>query len=80
MSVNKLYQCPYSKATKCNLELPCYPCETFGKYLNKNLKPMPNKILKKWGYILGIKKRFFESYKKYRIRITERIGRSSLYE
>jgi hypothetical protein len=28
----KLYQCPYSKATKCNLKDCCLECETFGEH------------------------------------------------
>ena len=33
-SQSKLYQCPYSKACKCNLKDCCLECETFGEYLN----------------------------------------------
>lgn len=25
----KLYQCPYNKATKCNMSYPCLGCEQF---------------------------------------------------
>jgi len=32
---DKLYQCPYDKAVKCNLKDCCLYCETFGEYLNE---------------------------------------------
>ena len=40
--MNKLYQCPYEKAVKCNLKDCCLECETFGEYLNKNTRPVLN--------------------------------------
>ena len=36
-------------------------------------------ILKNWGNLLNIKKRFFESYKKYRKRIIYKMGIKSHY-
>jgi len=33
--MSKLYQCPYSKATLCDLTEPCLGCETFGEFENK---------------------------------------------
>jgi len=38
----KLYQCPYERACKCNLENCCLYCETFGEYLNGNTIPYAN--------------------------------------
>lgn len=32
--MSKLYQCPYCKATKCDLKDPCLGCETFSEFLN----------------------------------------------
>lgn len=29
MSDNKLYQCPYNKACKCDMAEPCLGCEEF---------------------------------------------------
>ena len=31
VSQRELYQCPYDKATKCDLEDPCLGCETWAK-------------------------------------------------
>ena len=36
---DKLYQCPYERASKCNLKDCCLECETFGEYLNSNTIP-----------------------------------------
>lgn len=32
--MSKLYQCPYCKATTCDLQDPCMGCETFSEFLN----------------------------------------------
>jgi hypothetical protein len=31
-SADGLFQCPYSKATRCNLKDCCLECETFGEF------------------------------------------------
>jgi len=31
--MSKLYQCPYDKATTCDLNEPCFGCETFSEFL-----------------------------------------------
>ena len=35
---NILYQCPYNKACKCNLQDPCYGCVDWAKSLNNEDK------------------------------------------
>ena len=48
---NKLYQCPYEKACKCSMDLPCLGCETWARYNNNTSTPnrkkceMPNNCI-----------------------------------
>lgn len=40
--MSTLYQCPYSKATKCNLKDPCYGCEQFCEFLKQASRKTPS--------------------------------------
>jgi len=39
---DKLYQCPYDKATKCRMDEPCKGCETWAIALRENAKAVQN--------------------------------------
>lgn len=42
---NKLYQCPYERACKCDLSEPCLGCETWAEHYGKFAEQTTNSAM-----------------------------------